>query len=291
LVQGSRGTSSLVHGNYATYFISNNVMKHPKNRGKISNGKELQLPGGRAPAGGSGGGAAQGPSLPLLELSSLLAADVLAALPLAHLLRLCGCRALRDACCQRWVLSRLPKVTFQGLMEAWVRGGQVRRSVCEDFMCRRVQGRVVLKRKYVRDAAYSSEFLKVLKKIPGRIHLVNYGDLHDLRDMLTLSGVFDQFENIFYITNVKDVSLDPVIIDAFFPHAIVSYALQGDGAMWFTYRPDFLNNRHVVYLYGLLSKISPDRLGELDRIKTDVDNNASREEDTDQWWRSVSYYD
>jgi len=261
-------------------------MKHLKNRGKKSNASA----GGRVPAGSSGGGGARKPSLPLLKLSSLVLADVLAALPLAHLLRLSRWRALRGACCQRWVLNRVG-VTFQALMEAWVRGGRVRRSVCKDFMYRKLHGRVVLKRKYVRNTEYSRAFRNILNKIPGTIHLVNYGDINDLGDMLSLWPVNHQFENIFYITNVQDVSLEPRIIDARFPHAIVSYALQGGGAMWFTFRPDLLNNRHVVYLYGYLSKYSQDRRDELDRMKTDVDRYAVQKEGSDRWWCSVYYYD
>ena len=80
------------------------------------------------------------------EMSSLVLVDILAALPMNHVVRMArlGHERLRQTCSLKWVTDRMTNVTFGEVVKAHQVGGDVVEVSCTSSLVNRLGGKDVV---------------------------------------------------------------------------------------------------------------------------------------------------
>ena len=80
------------------------------------------------------------------ELSSLVLVDILAALPMEHVVRMArlGHERLRYTASLRWVIDRMANVSFKTIVKAQQARGDAAKTFCTNAMIKRLYGRIVV---------------------------------------------------------------------------------------------------------------------------------------------------
>ena len=107
-------------------------------------------------------------------LSQLVLVDILAALPMAHVVRVArlGHGRLRRTCSLKWVTDRMTDVNFEAAVSAHRAGAETRDVFCTESVLKRLHGRVTVSiDDLIKDTVYFDACVVLANKVFGRILL------------------------------------------------------------------------------------------------------------------------
>ena len=101
------------------------------------------------------------------DLSTLVLVDILAALPMEHVVRLArlGHENLRQGCFLKWVTDRMTEITFKTVIRAHQTGDGVAAKLCADSVIKRLKGKLVISRCDFGRVGYMDTCLSLLKGV------------------------------------------------------------------------------------------------------------------------------
>ena len=223
------------------------------------------------------------------ELSSLVLVDILAALPMEHVLRLARLdhERLRHTCSLKWVTDRMTGVSFETIVRANQEGGDVAASLVTDNTMRKLNGAVIMSKFGSHNEISMNTFVDLIKKVPGKLHLcLNIDVDHDLEasdrcdnfmyDMIRLT-------NLHYVSvTIKSGWLAPFMMEEA-TEMVFDYQFDYFHRLHHVYyRPALLNSRHIVDVIRAVCGPADVIEAELDRVRREATEEARKAVDSDE---------
>ena len=187
------------------------------------------------------------------NLTSLILVDILAALPMEHVMRMArlGHERLRHTCSLKWVTDRMTDVTFGNIVRARQTGGHVAEVFCTDPLLKRLKGRVVVVENDFKSAGYKNDLIYMATQVPGTLHF------HVVTAPSPVAGVerktivklvsdLVKYVNATYCswTSAQILSLYPITES---PAVVFNYQFNRELARHTAiFRPALMNGRHII---------------------------------------------
>ena len=180
-------------------------------------------------------------------LSSLVVVDVLAALPMAHVMRLAllGHERLRQTARLKWVTDRMTDVTFGALLRA-------RQKAPEFYLksiIKRLNGKVDIKLPKFKNLVYLDKCLEIVEQLSGGLYIhIDFTQWKWQKEQMGIDKLkiaLKKLSNVIYVRhtsiNYFDIRLISVSSNWVFELTIVPI----DKRCWVNYRPALLNGRDL----------------------------------------------
>ena len=216
-------------------------------------------------------------------MSSLVLVDILAALPMNHVVRMArlGHERLRQTCSLKWVTDRMTEVTFRAVVRADQAGGDVAATFCTKSVLKRLKGTIVMNHCDFENADYADACINIIKGVTGKLHMCTNGYNHE---NIEARRHHDRFEKLLYtLNNVNYVSQK--INDLNF--STVTFPFYSCFGLFFEYkydhirrthnacyRPALLNGRHIVDVVRAVCGPADVSEAELDRARREATEGA-----------------
>ena len=223
------------------------------------------------------------------QLSLLVLADTLAALPMEHMVRLAllGHERLRQTSCLKWVTDRMTNASFRTAFKAHQEGGVVAAAFSTNSFMKRVNGKVDISLNVSINDSELYRYLELAETVPGWLHFFFEVDLLETdrgvqKRMEKFTLAMQKLSKVTYISqNFKRmVPITPLIL--WFQEMVFEYRYYTDERRHAVfYRPSLLKGRHVVDLLNIFCWSSSVLEVDLNRIKTDAKKRARTLSDLD----------
>ena len=217
------------------------------------------------------------------SVSSLVLVDILAALPMEHVVRMArlGHERLRLTCSLKWVADRMTDVNFETIVDVrrpvcrtvveklrracslkWLIdqrktnvnfgiGNDVVTLFCAESTMKRLKGIIAVTNFYFNDTNCDNTCVELVKQIPGNLLLCmrmcpKYFDWKELKRHAKFLTDMASLTNLTYVIAIEEDIFDPSIIDRS-PKVLFEYKICNDERLQYVfYRPTLLNGRHIV---------------------------------------------
>ena len=187
------------------------------------------------------------------HLSQLVLVDILASLPMEHVVRMArlGHERLRQTCSLKWVTQRMTDVTFMAMFEASLEGGEVATAFCTESVMKRLNGTIEVVNSDFTDGNCLDAYIELATQVPGRLLLClqideHYEDCNQCESFITtmkkLTNLTYVLANMFVLDGYSD------FIDKS-PNMIFEYQYYIDKSKDFqaiAYWPTLTNGRNIV---------------------------------------------
>ena len=230
------------------------------------------------------------------ELTSLVLVDILAALPMAHVLRMArlGHERLRQTCSLKWVTDRMSDVIFGTIVKAHQVGGDAAATFCSKSLMKRLKGRVVITGYDCKQARFMDACVKLVKQVPGLLHLCHMSPktptcllLESCRTCKKFGVAMKKQNNLTYSSVTSDEDFDYVLIDES-PALVFDYEYTLDKEYHFVlYRPALLNGRHIIDILRAVCGPTDVDEAELGRVRREATERARDVSEMGEGWEGV----
>ena len=212
------------------------------------------------------------------QLSSLVLVDILASLPMEHVVRLSslGHGGLRRTSSSKWVTDRMTDVTFWKIYQAYWAGGDLWK-FCTNSTIKRLNGTVVIPNIDFNDFHRPFPYIQLIKQVPGTLHFCYGIDRCEGKEARIRCDWFERavvgIANLTYVSAPPMIHLPYLINKA--PSMVFAYNYSTDGnPHCVLYRPALLNGRHIIDVLRAVCGPADVDQAELDRMKTEATEGA-----------------
>ena len=223
------------------------------------------------------------------KLSSLVLVDVLAALPMEHMLRMArlGHERLRHTASLKWVTDRMTDVAFGVVLKTY----PVAAVFCTVSVLKKLQGRVVMPFS-CENSTRTFDCLELVKKVPGRLqafvelYCTNTDLSYECEHQTTVAALHELSKRAYLTISIKkgfsvrDIPRQITVLVfnyQYFPTPIRPFNLV-------LYRPARLHGRHVVDVLRAVCGSADVSEAELDRVRREATERANKVEVLDGVW-------
>ena len=196
-------------------------------------------------------------------LSQLALVDILAALPIEHVVRVArlGHERLRQICSLKWVTDRMSDVNFERIVHAHQTAPEMRPVFCTDSIVKRLRGRVVIRVDLLKQKAYRDACVELANKVVGRwlLFMTDPETSSHRERSENLSSFVESLKsrnNIIY-TILSSYSISNIGTRTSMPSLIFEYSYDNLNDQNAIYRPSRLNGRHIVDVVRAVWSKSP----------------------------------
>ena len=225
-------------------------------------------------------------------LSSLVLVDVMAALPMEHVVRMAGLGHVRlqQASFLKWVMNRMSNVNFVTAAEAIQTRSAMAQSLISNEVMKRLEGKVVITHLDREGDRYLETCVQLCNLMPGRLHL----HLEDISYSLEnehgprVKKILSTRNTVKYTSQIivySDGTLDmePMSNEMVFDYRYFATFWEHN----VLYRPALLNGRHIVDVLRAICGPADVSEAEMDRVRTEATKNASEYMEGDEDWEGV----
>ena len=219
------------------------------------------------------------------ELSTLVLVDVVAALPMEHVVRMArlGHERLRQACSLKWVTDRMTDVTFGAVVRAHQVGGDEAETFCAHSITKRLKGKMRITDNEIGSSSYMEACVEVSKQLQGRLHICLEG--FKLKHREGTQFLWALNPPTFTSQRIKKGYLGVFLMHNF-PEMVFDYRSYDDHH-YVLYRPALLNGRHIVDVLRAVCGPADVSEAELDRVRREATEKAFSVEFRGKWWKGV----
>ena len=227
------------------------------------------------------------------NLISLVLVDILASLPMEHVVRMArlGHERLRKACSLKWVNDRMTDVTFGTIVRAHLIGGDVAAVFCAKTLMKRLMGRITIVDYDCNNEQHLAAYIAVAKQVPGKL-------CFNLSNATCSNGGDCSRCDQFFAVMTKQVNLTyySVTAEEFFvshsmdqsPTLVFQYSFDTDFEDHDVYyRPALLNGRHIVDVLRAVCGPGDVDEAELDSVRSDAAEGAEAVPWRGEGWQGV----
>ena len=205
------------------------------------------------------------------ELSQLVLVDVLAALPMEHVVRVVhlGHERLRQTCSLKWVTKGVTNVTFDAVVRAQKAGIEVAETFCSNSIMKRLMGKIMISSTHTDNQSYRKAFQEISSQVPGRLLLCIKIDPSNEG-----TNFIQELNNSTYCG--YSLKRNAEAVNALTgPPGLFEYRHRLDTEGHFVrYRPELLNGRHIVDVLRAVCGPADVSKAELDRVKKEATEKA-----------------
>ena len=185
-------------------------------------------------------------------LSQLVLVDILAALPMEHVVRVArlGHQRLRQTCSLKWVTDRMSDVSFEKAVHTHQTAPEMRPVFCTDSIVKRLRGRVVIRVDLLKLKAYRDACVELANKVVGKwlLFMTDPKTSPHRERSENLSSFIESLKsrnNIIY-TVLSCYSIYNIGARTNLPCLIFEYSYDNLNDEMAIYRPSRLNERHII---------------------------------------------
>ena len=205
------------------------------------------------------------------ELSSLVLVDILAALPMEHVVRMArlGHERLRHTCSLEWVKDRMTDVTFEEIFRAYQLRDHQPDTFCGDSVIKKLNGEIKLPRLDHENVDHIDTYVEIAKKCTGRLHLrVESNVRFDIKKRIEIASALDTLPGLICASQTikRRQGLFPLTDRGLQMVFYYCYYLD-DRRSNVYYRPALLNGRHIVDVLRAVCGPADVSEAELDRVR------------------------
>ena len=215
------------------------------------------------------------------NLSQLVQVEILAALPMKHVVRLArlGHESLRQNFSLKWVTDRMTDVTFGVIARTYEMGGSVAEAFTRDYILKRLSGKIVIEDHGFKSKLNENTCAELLVKIKGRVHLhLDYGSVSNPRRENQFNNflqIFRLHTNIFYLTHIIGGNITYSFRSGFYDRVPFDYQYEPRKRLHRVYnKPALLNGRHIVDVIRTVCEPADVDVAVLDRVRMKATENA-----------------
>ena len=228
------------------------------------------------------------------ELSSLVLVDILAALPMEHVVRMArlGHERLRQTCSLKWVKDRMTDVTFEEILRAYQLRGDIAAIFCLSSVMKRLNGEVKMRRISFDNYDLIEDYIELVKQVPGKLHLrfedvqVESEEADDQYERI--ESALGALPNLIYTSHTIARETNPIDVIQRCPGMVFDYCYRPDeGCHFVYYRPALLNGRYVVDVLRTVCGPADVSEAELDRVRGEAMEWSEDLEYLDEWYEGV----
>ena len=187
------------------------------------------------------------------QLSSLVLVDILAALPMEHVVRIArlGHENLRHTSSLKWVKDRMTHVTFRALVRARQTGGDLAATFSTISVLKSFNGRMSLRYNDFENTEYIDCCMEIAKEATGHLHLISKSSGRRVSDVARRN--VEKIETslstkLTYVSQTFKKATEIFVTEIErFPEIVFEYIYITENRRHHVYyRPALLNGRHVV---------------------------------------------
>ena len=217
-------------------------------------------------------------------LSSLVLVDILAALPMDHVVRMAclGHDRLRHISSLKWVKDRMTDVNFSSILIAGEKNCTVATEFCTSSILKRLNGKVVLSCLGFEYAGYMEACMKLATQVTGRVRLSPRDCSFESEEAWDRSSQFvtalEKANKITYVsTFVYGEFHEYVIMIDDHPEMLFDYTHCFENSLSDVfYRRALLNGRHIVDVVRSVCGPADVSEAELDRVRREATEGECR---------------
>ena len=232
------------------------------------------------------------------ELSSLTLVDILAALPMEHVVRMAclGHDRLRHTCSLKWVTDRMTDVTFKEALRAYQVRGDISATFCASSVMKRLNGEIKTQRIDFHDRDRINDYIQIGKQVTGRLHLNFDGAQLESGEAVAewerFASALGALSNLTYASQTDEGGLSGLDVIEKCPGMVFDYhySLDEDCPHKVAYRPALLNGRHIVDVLRAVCGPANISDAELDRVRREATEGAKDVKWAGKEWEGVWFY-
>ena len=218
------------------------------------------------------------------SMSSLVLGDILAALPMEHVVRMArlGHERIAQACSMGWVEKRMNNVNLGTLVKASQMDDKTKETFCTVTILKRLYGVIVINFDNLNCDADVSAHVDLANKTPGKIHLYTKVQVSDKtianERFLEFIKHSDTREKIYYITNVDH---NPAYLWVLFPNLVYRYLWETNEDYHLVFSRQSLQiRRHIIDVIRAVCDPVDIKETELNNAKREAAENGRQLENT-----------
>ena len=226
------------------------------------------------------------------QLSSLVLVDILAALPMEHVVRMArlGHERLRHTCSLKWVKDRMTGVTFEAVLRSYELGGHIADTFCVKPVTKRLKGDMKLSSIDLGNARHCDAYVSSAKQIEGNLHLRVEDVLISDYKKVQLEYALCTLPKLIYTSQIYESAVGCFSLIRECPGLVFQYHYASyESGHHVYYRPAKLNRRHILDVLRAVCGPADVSEAELDRMRRYATDRARSEDRYGEKWKGVMW--